>query len=163
MNETAFQKLLDRLEIIDTVNQVGMSADLRDWQACRNCFADQVDVDYTSLVGGQPAAIAADALIEQWRKSLSGLKATQHMISNHAVTLNGDTATCVSHFRAQHLLPNDKGSPLWMLGGTYHHELVRMEQGWKIRKMKMTATWAEGNQQIMTLAVRQPAQEGNPP
>ncbi len=157
MNEIKLQELLERMEIINTVNQVGMTADLRDWKACRNCFTDQVDVDYTSLIGGQPAMVSADDLIESWSQQLSGLKTTQHMITNHAVTLNGDTATCISQFQAQHLLPNDTGGPLWTLGGIYHHELMHTNNGWKVCKMKMTATWAEGNQQIMTLAANRGA------
>lgn len=77
------------------------------------------------------------------------------MISNHAVTLNGNTATCVSQFQAHHLLPNEHGAPIWTLGGVYHHELERTSNGWKVRKMTMTAKWAEGNQQIMTIAAQQ--------
>jgi len=152
MNDSTVQKLLDRLEIIDVVNQVGITADSRDWNACRNCFLEQVDIDYTSLNGGQSSIIAADDLIKNWRKQLNGLKATQHMITNHAVTLNGDTASCISLFQAQHLFPNNVGFPLWTLGGVYHHQLVRTNGGWKVHRMKMTATWANGNQQIMTLA-----------
>lgn len=155
MDNKVLQQILDRLEIIDTVNRIGLMADLRDWQACQNCFSERVNVDYTSLVGGQPATLAAKDLVESWRKNLSPLKATQHMISNHAVTLNGNTATCISHFQAHHLLPNEHGAPIWTLGGVYHHELERTSDSWKVRKMKMTAKYAEGNQQIMTIAAQQ--------
>ena len=111
-------------------------ADLREWAGVRACFTDEVDVDYTSLNGGKPAHLSAEALVEQWRAGLSSLQATQHMISNHLITITGGEAT-------------------WTLGGRYTYLLVRTAQGWKIRSSTLTALWAQGNQHVMTLASQQ--------
>jgi hypothetical protein len=35
------QPALDRSEIVETVNKIGIMADLRDWKACRACFRDR--------------------------------------------------------------------------------------------------------------------------
>jgi hypothetical protein len=53
----------DRDEIIAVVNRIGLMADRRDWQACREAFSDRVETDYTSLNGGQPAIVNADDLV----------------------------------------------------------------------------------------------------
>jgi SnoaL-like domain len=58
------EKTMDGTEIISVVNRIAILSDLRDWEGVRRCFTDQVAVDYTSLSGGQPEAIAADALIQ---------------------------------------------------------------------------------------------------
>ena len=115
-------------------------------------FADEVRVDYTSLQGGEPAIVSGDQLVESWAGLLGKLQATQHLLANHLVTVTGDTATCTAAFQAVHLLPNAHGDPTWTLGGTYRFELVRDGPRWRISAVTMSATWASGNQQIMSLA-----------
>jgi SnoaL-like domain len=139
------QRVADRAEIIDAVNIIGMGADLRDWRACRAAFADKVLTDYTSLTGGSPSTVEADKLIAGWTDFFSKtFKATQHMITNHAVEIKGDKATCTSLFQAHHVyLDNAKGRT-WRLGGYYNHGLTRINGRWKVTEMKMTWTWEDG-------------------
>jgi hypothetical protein len=54
MNETTLPGVLDRLQIIDVVNRVATYADLRDWARVRDCFTDEIDIDYTSLKCDHP-------------------------------------------------------------------------------------------------------------
>jgi hypothetical protein len=85
MNESVVQQVRDRQEIIDTINRIGLTADLRDWTACQTCFAESVEVDYTSLMGGEPNIISPDALTKQWQSFFdSTFKTTQHNNSNAA-------------------------------------------------------------------------------
>jgi hypothetical protein len=134
----------DRDEIIDAVNRIGLMADRRDWQACRAAFSDRVETDYTSLNGGQPAAVNANDLINGWNSFFTKtFKTTQHLIGSHVVTITGDTAVCLSNFQAHHVyLDGQKGT--WTLGGFYEHGLVRTSQGWRVNHMKMTWTWEHG-------------------
>ena len=135
---------MDGTEIISVVNSIAILSDLRDWASVRQCFTDQVDVDYTSLAGGKPETIAAEALVQRWQSAFeSTFKTTQHLLGTHVVTLQGDAATCLSHFQARHVaLDTTKG--VWTLGGYYHHALVKTASGWRVRSMKMTWTWEEG-------------------
>lgn len=136
--------VIDRAEIIDAVNIIGLGGDLRDWKLCRAAFADKVLTDYTSLNGGTPNTTQADTLIAGWQYFFSKtFKTTQHMITNHAVKVNANTATCTSHFQAHHVyLDGAKGS--WTLGGYYNHTLARINGSWKVTEMKMTWTWEQG-------------------
>lgn len=68
------------------------------------------------------------------------------------VEVDGDRAVATAQFQATHILPNPHGGPVWTLGGHYRFGLVRDDGGWRIDALTMTATWATGNQQIMTLA-----------
>ena len=145
MNHDIAQQALDRQEIIETVNKIGLMADLRNWAECRASFSEQVEFDYTSMLGGQPTTVSADTQIQQWKDFFaSTFKTTQHLIGSHTLTLNGNTATCISHFQAHHVFIDTSEGKTWTLGGTYHHELSRTTKGWKVTKMKMTALWEEG-------------------
>jgi hypothetical protein len=131
-------------EITSVVNRIAISADLRDWTAVRQCFTDYVALDYTSLTGGQPETITADALVQRWKSAFeSSFKTTQHLIGSHVITIQDDAAICLSHFQARHVAI-DVSKGVWTLGGYYNHSLVKTSSGWCIRGMKMTWTWEEG-------------------
>lgn len=143
---------IDAMEIIQQITRMAWLADRRDWDRLGGVFADQVDMDYTSLTGGEPARVAADDVVAGWRAGLGGLDATQHLVSNHLVRVDGDRAVATAQFQAVHVLVNPHGDPTWTLGGHYRFGLVRKDDGWRIDAVTLTTSWATGNQQIMTLA-----------
>lgn len=141
--------------IINTVNQMALAADQRDWGLCRRCFADEVFVDYTSLAGGEPATIPADALIKSWHGLLPGFTATQHLIGSHVVTVQGEVADCRAHFQATHVLDEAQ----WILGGHYHFQLRHSDEAWQITAITMTALWSVGDQAgLLQLATERASQ-----
>ena len=54
--------------------------DTLDWDTVRACYTERVDVDYTSLWGGEPATVPIDDLIADWTELATGFDATQHDI-----------------------------------------------------------------------------------
>jgi hypothetical protein len=141
---TAFQGITGYAAIINAVNGIAIFADLRDWSRCRQSFTDEVEFDYTSLMGGTPTTISADKQMQQWSDFFkSTFKSTQHIVGSHVVTINRNTATCVSIFQAHHTYLDPKKG-VWILSGVYNHDLVRVGDGWKVNKMKMTWTWENG-------------------
>lgn len=133
------------LAIIQTANRIAILADRRDWAAVEDCFTEHVEFEYNSLTGGEPATIAAATQVQQWADFFSStFKTTQHLIGSHVVQLQGDTATCMAHFQAHHTYL-DAGKTAWLLAGTYDYEFVHSADGWKVRKMKMTALWETGD------------------
>jgi len=127
-------------------------ADQRRWDDLAGIFAEHIDLDYTSLTGGEPGPVPRAGLIAGWRDQLGGLDATQHLIADFLVTTAGDEATVTAGFQATHLLDNPHGERLWVLGGDYRFGLSREAGAWRITALTMTARWATGNQHIMTLA-----------
>jgi hypothetical protein len=97
----------------------------------------------------------ADHWVEFARRTIDGMKATQHMITNHVITLHGDEADCVAYVQARHHLPNESGGSNQAMYGFYTNRFVRTHAGWKIRACKLTVTWNEGNMHIFELARRQ--------
>jgi hypothetical protein len=143
-------ELRDRLDIIDVCTRMCWHTDKRQWERLGSeVFADKVLVDYASLNGTDASEMTAGELIATWRALLSELTSTQHLLTNHLVKVDGDTAVATADFQATHLLPNALGGPLWTLGGHYRFTLHRTPSGWRIDGLTMTADWADGNRQIM--------------
>ncbi len=152
MDDAKLQLLIDRAAISDVQLRYATGLDTRNWALFRSCFTDEIDADFTSIFGGVPRKVSADRWAEAARRSLSGLAATQHMITNHVITVDGDEALCVAYVQAQHYLPNDKGDGTLTMGGYYTNRFARTPQGWKIRACKLTLTWTTGNWHIFALA-----------
>ncbi len=152
MDDAKLQLLLDRAEISDVQLRYATGLDSRDWPLFRSCFADEIETDFTSIFGGTPRKVSADKWTEAARRTLSGLAATQHMITNHVITVDGDNATCVAYVQARHYLPNDTGDSTQNMFGYYTNRFVRTRDGWKIRACKLSLSWQTGNWHIFTMA-----------
>ncbi|MFJ5261684.1 nuclear transport factor 2 family protein [Streptomyces sp. NPDC088387] len=151
----------DRLDIIDTCTRMAWFIDTREWDSLESVFADEVTLDYTSLNGGEPAVVTGKGLVGAWSGLLGKFDTTQHLLTNYLVDVDGDTAVATAMFQATHRMPNDHGGPLWTLGGKYRFDLVRTAaEGWQISAIVMTATWADGNQQLLTRAAQAQSAEG---
>ncbi|MEU0060145.1 nuclear transport factor 2 family protein [Streptomyces sp. NPDC006334] len=132
---------MERLDVIDTCNRMAWHADQREWGALAGVFADEVTLDYTSLNGGRPVTLAPAEIVEGWRTGLGAYTATQHLLGNHLVAVDGDGAVCTATFQATHRKTDDS---LWTLGGTYRFTLARTGDGWRITGVVMTAVWSDG-------------------
>jgi hypothetical protein len=146
--------LSDRAEITDTVVRMGWCLDRRDWAGLRALFTDRVRTDYTALWGGEPQEGPVDGLLGtaaqgSWRRTMDGLEATQHLITNVLAEVDGDEARATANVVGVHRLANPHGSPLWTVGGTYDIRLARTAAGWRIRAITQDLSWVEGNQQVL--------------
>ncbi len=151
MNST----LEDRFEIIDTATRMMWSIDTRDWEGLGDVFADKVVLDFTSYWGGEPQTATPEQVVTDWSALFTAFDATQHLLGNHLVTVDGDQGVLTAVFQATHRLADPFGNPLWTLGGTYRFSLVRIDNRWKIEHVLMTATWSEGNRNVLALAAAQ--------
>ncbi|WP_280264538.1 nuclear transport factor 2 family protein [Nocardia wallacei] len=140
----------DRDAIVEACIRMGWCIDQLDWDGLIDLFADEVLMDYTSLYGGAPERLASGDIVARWAAALTGLDATQHVITNHLVGVDGDRGTCTAHVIGTHRLAGAMGGSLWTFGGTYHLGVVRTFSGWKIESLTLNVLWADGNQQITT-------------
>lgn len=152
----------DQLAITDTVIRMGWYLDRREWAAFAALFTDRVYTDYTALWGGTPREGGVDELLSteaqgSWRRTMDGLEATQHLITNVLVDIDGDRATATANVVGVHRLTNPHGSPLWTVGGTYELGLTRTEHGWRINAITQRLSWVDGNQQVLFRAATRAA------
>lgn len=141
------RQLFDQAEIRDTIVRFAASLDLKDWEQCRSCFADEIYTDYSDLSGDAPSPISADEFVAQRRKALGHLR-TQHLSANHLITIQEDHATCVSAMAIYRRRSSNIEERTFDTHCYYTHELVRTPQGWKICKVKQKVLWTDGDSTI---------------
>ncbi|WP_406865013.1 nuclear transport factor 2 family protein [Streptomyces sp. HUAS MG47] len=147
-------ELQDRYDIIETCTLMMWSVDTRDWAALPGLLGDKVVHDFTSIYGGEPQHLTAAEVTATWSELIGVFDATQHLLGNHLVTVDGDRGTLTASFQTSHRLANPYGSPQWTFYGAYRFGLARTADGWKIDEIVMTAGWGEGNKDILTLAAK---------
>ncbi len=135
MDTSQQQMIFDQLEIIDVFNRYAIGVDRRDEETYRSCFTDELLVDVT----GEGVEYTAEAWIKQAFTALSAFEKTQHMISNHSVSIDGDTAVAGAYLQAIHFNKDNKFS-VW---GRYSHKLTRTAEGWKINSLTLIVDWNE--------------------
>ena len=152
-DSTKLQLLLDRAAIGDRVNRYALAIDTRDWVMLRTCFTDEIEVQMDWWEPRGPRTTRADDFVAGV-KQLAGFRATQHISSNHVIEIDGDSARCLSYLHGMHYLPNDQGANYFLLGGYYENDLLRTDDGWKIRRCKLNATWQAGSRHVFNLAFK---------
>jgi hypothetical protein len=138
----------DRDQLAELASDLGLLVDARDWRALQSLFCETVDVDYTSLNGGEPQHVAPAELVGGWKAMLSPLQATQHLIANHVVSQDGDDARVATNVTATHV-PSDDAGEHWVVGGRYDIRARRTSEGWRIAALTLTVRWQTGSQEIM--------------
>lgn len=138
-------------EMTRIAGAIDAAVDAKDWSLARSFFAEEIEVDFTSLAGGEPATIPADALIEGWSSNLTEEKTSFHMRSNHMVALEGpDAAVMTSHGYALNRMEAgaeeaNGGDPMWEVWGVYTHDFERGPEGWRVTGMALDVAAQRGN------------------
>ncbi|TRY33206.1 nuclear transport factor 2 family protein [Aliiglaciecola sp. M165] len=138
-------------ELIRIADSLDTAVDRKDWKAARELFTEQIEVDFSSLVGGKPSSIPADGLIQGWSNNLKASKLSFHMRSNHSVLFrDSHNATMTSSGYAwnrmeEGALPENGGDALWEVWGNYEHKFVKTADGWKISAMTFNMVAERGN------------------
>ena len=106
------------------------------------------------LPGGAVLRLVADdpaAVVDVCRAALGPLDASQHLLGNHHVTIDGDSARSECYVHAQHvrgaLAPADK----FVVAGTYRDTLARRDGAWKITSRRLQISWTDGNPDVLVM------------
>lgn len=133
----------ERLDVIDTVNRYATALDSRDWRLLDEVFTPDAVGDFGgSLLTGR------EALREMVRRALGGAGATQHLLTNHRVELDGDAARCVCRVRAFHAGAGPAGGS-YELFGEYRDRLVRTPEGWRIERRELVIQHEVGSRDVL--------------
>ena len=110
--DNELQEIQDRQEIIDLTISYAWLLDHGPRERLDTVFTEDAVCDYmTVIVEGLPA------IIEKVTNALGPLDASQHIISNQQVTIDGDTATCRCYLHAQHTLRGTEGGDNFIIAG----------------------------------------------
>jgi hypothetical protein len=134
--------LADRLAITDTVVAYATAIDGRNWNLFESLFTRDAVWDYR---GGDGRHTGPKQIVARVAPTISRLDATQHLLTNHVIVLEGDTARHTCYYLAQHL----RGGGHFLAAGRYTDELRRVRGRWLISYRILISTWSEGDPGIL--------------
>jgi hypothetical protein len=142
------QDLLAKDAVLDTINRLFIGTDSRDWAMVRDALAPRLQVDMTSLAGGQPAEMAGAALAAAWETGLKPVQAVHHQTGNYRVTVLGDQAEAFCYGTATHYRPTRSGRNVRTFVGSYDFRLARLETKWRITSFRFNLKYVDGNLEL---------------
>lgn len=134
-------EVADRLAIMDVMTAYTRAIDTREWDRLDDVFTDGAVIDYTA-VGGIRETFPA---IKAWlAMALGSFDVSQHIITNHEITITGDTAaTRVYVFNPMGKKRADGELALFFMGGYYVDRWVRTAAGWRITARTEELSWSD--------------------
>ena len=148
---------IDSATIKTIVESVGLLADTSNFSALEKLYAPEVEMDYTSLTGGEVALKSPQLIMTEWASVLPGFDRTRHEISNIAIQLDGVQATATADVQAGHWVKD----LFWQVTGDYVYKLTKEDDHWLITAHQFNLQAEEGTRDVFGPAIEQ-AKE-NPP
>jgi len=130
-------ELADRDAVSRLAKIYGLGIDMRDYELCRSAFAQEA-------VGEGPQGLEPiDTYLRRTYGMGTSFHATQHLIANQHITLNGDEATVWSYGVAHHkVAPGDTREEI-IAGVQYRDRCRRFPQGWLITERRVALQWLD--------------------
>ncbi|MFI6639063.1 nuclear transport factor 2 family protein [Streptomyces sp. NPDC050504] len=140
-------ELRDRAEITDALYRFALGQDLKDKDLFASAFAADAEVDFRPAAakwGAEPPLMSGrDTIVTTILDLFAGRVDTTHQVTNPRIAIEGDTARLTALVEAQHLLTADH-STYALLKNPYDVDLVREEDRWVIRRLRIDNTWFTG-------------------
>jgi hypothetical protein len=126
--------LLDRQQIIDVIHTYARAMDRLDKELFLTTYHPDAVDDHAGFVGGREEFF-------DWAATMArrDREKTQHLIANHVVEIDGDTAHAETYWMAAGL--KYEGIPFFMGGGRYLDRLVKEHGNWTIRERVLVLDW----------------------
>lgn len=138
------QTLLDRQAIAELCIRYTFALDAKDWALLASCFGpDPVFVHPGGRLEG------FEAILGRTSAALDPLDATQHLLGNIDVAIDGATGRATTYFHAQHVRAGTPGGDLYVIAGRYEDAVVRTDAGWRIRERVQSYLWRSGNRAVV--------------
>lgn len=134
----------DEQAIIDLAIAYTWALDTTSIDELRDVFAPDATADLNGV-----HCEGVQAIMARIERPLSRLDRTQHLVGNHQVRVEGDTATHRCHLQSQHVKRDTEGGDNYLIGGIYEDRLARTPDGWRITHRTLTAIWTEGNPAVI--------------
>jgi hypothetical protein len=142
-DDPALRRLTDELFI---------TTDAKEWESLLALFVEgEIEVDMSSLVGGGPVRVTAEALVQGFRHGLHPGKASHHMATNYRVTVEGDRAEVWAHGYAWNRVREfPAGEDVWETWGNYRLTARRGAGVWRLDGFRYYSKLTRGNDAVRT-------------
>jgi hypothetical protein len=134
----------DRTAIIDQTIAYCWAIDERNWTALHHIFLSGATAEL-----GNGTENGIDAIVARISGVLNPLDSSQHLVSNHQVAVNGDTATSRCYLQAQHVRRSAQNGRNYLVAGRYEDSWARTPQGWRISHRRLVVMWTDGNSRVV--------------
>jgi hypothetical protein len=167
-SETNF--IVDHINATETINKMWWSIDRRDWHTIVDkVLARELDIDYTSILGGSPKKTTGKAQADEWRGIIETVDRSHHAASTVIIDLPQpsddanisapNTVKATSNGIVAHVKQGTEGGTINNAGGYYYYELMRDssvpkgQNPWRISSIKATSIWLTGNPAVLEATV----------
>ena len=133
-------------------------ADRGEFDALGGLYDEEIEVDYTSLSGGEIEMKSPSVLMSEWASVLPGFDRTRHEVSDVDVKIIGDRAEARAKVIADHYISELH----WRVEGNYLYKLKKKDEGWKIVAHQFNLENEQGTRDVFAPAVEQ-AKKGPSP
>ena len=139
------EHLRARADVHDLLVRLAQAQDAHDWDTLTSCFAADATYDHP---GGRLEGAAA--IVERSSAALRRLDGSQHLVGSFLIEVDGDgdTATSVSYFHAQHVKRGTPGGDFLIIAGTYRDRLRRTDGRWQVVHRTQEYSWRDGNPEV---------------
>lgn len=120
----------DRDAVADTVNRYTYALDERDWDLLDDVFTPDAVARYGAAAA--PAVRGRAAIVAMIRSFLDRCGPSQHLLGNHVIDIDGDTADSVCKARVLHIGAGEHANITYECVGVYRDRLSRTAHGWRI-------------------------------
>ncbi len=143
------QQVSDRFDIENLLVEYCHIIDQQLIDRLDDIFSEDAFIDYTAMGGIAGNREEIKAFLKQ---ALPAFGATQHMIANQQIRLDGDRATGrIMCFNPMQLGGGEQAAPVFFLGLWYVDEYVRTPAGWRISRRVEEKSWVFNAPQGMGL------------
>jgi 3-phenylpropionate/cinnamic acid dioxygenase small subunit len=145
MNSLTTTTLLDEKKIEGVLIAYATAIDKRDWTMLDDVLAPDATAHYKSI--GHFGSRAE--MVAMFKEVLERCGATQHMLSNIRIRVEGERATAACYLQAIHAgLGKYQGETL-TIWGEYEDRLELRPEGWRIAHRELTVLHAVGDIGLM--------------
>jgi 3-phenylpropionate/cinnamic acid dioxygenase small subunit len=121
----------DKAEIIEIINLYAFALDTHQWDLFDRVFTEDVVAVFGPAGAGWNGLTIFKASFAEFHARLDS---HQHTMMGHLVVVDGDTAHAFSYGNWLLIREAAEGGPTWTGTGWYDDDLVRTEQGWRIKR-----------------------------
>ncbi len=140
------RELIDKAAIVEVATKYTIALDTQDWTSLGALFSSDAEVSFGPSVG---SATGPEEIVATISGTLTGLDASQHLVGNHLVSVDGDTATHTCYLQAQHVRTGTPGGDQYIVAGHYSDRFRREDDGWRITYRELIRTWGSGNRAVI--------------
>lgn len=132
----------DEREIVAVLNRLAWALDERSWDEFEQIFT--ADATAYGADGPGPAAIETTV-----RTYLGGCGPSQHLLGNHQIDVDGDTARSRTKLRVMHQGLGDRAELTYEVFGYYHDAWARTTDGWRISAREIDVRLQLGDYSVL--------------